>query len=647
MTKVLIKYVFMVFVLPVCLMACQELGFKKKISYPASVNSTMQASFGEAEKSYLKQDYDKALTLYQNFINGFEYNKLADESLYKIGKIHFIRSNWGGVLDAMNHLKGKTPSPLYKAKAGLLAAHASFKNTDFQGTLRWLGQTREADLPDKLKLRYFSLAILSGEQLGIARDKVDFNYLKLADVYASRNDAALEYVQVADIVKRSEVASKIDTWVVSPMKPETIPAWFSSFPNGYAKGFIEYKWGKVFYEAQNEAKARKKLSHFVSAYPKNRFVGSAKKLLEKLGQDVARSEGGDNNTIKVGVLLPFSGNIASYGDSTLKGIRCAAGQADGCSDIPKKFSDSFSVELIVKDAGSTPETIASQIEELDALNVSAIIGPMSASLADAAATKAQSLHIPVFPITQKTDLMKNGDYVFQMGFEVMTQMNLLVREARAKGVKSFAVFYPENAYGKEMAAGFVRATESAGGKVVTKVSYNPSGADLTPYAHLLKTNVSRFSMGTNDLGFGAVFVPDSFSSLPRILAAFEANSITEIPVLGTTAWNDPRLPLDALAKFPGSLYVDLFDTAKGSGLVPTFVSTMNNLTGHPPTSIEALGFDAMWAIRTAAKQQQSTDKEKIRDGLFLISNLGGVTGISGFKENQGPIVTPSILSSPK
>lgn len=632
-------------VLLLTIAACGAMGLSKKVSYPSDVSSQMETAFNDAERAYNRHEYDKAMGQYQSYLDTFPYNKLADESVYKMGKIYFIRKKWGGVLDEMDRLRAKTPDPMYRAKGGLLAAFASFQNADFQNALRWLDDTHPDDLPDKLQLRYYSLYIHAGQQLSVRRERLDYAYLRLNDVYESGASASMGEITAEGIVSQSETIQKIDSWIVSPMTPSTIPSWFSSYPQSASRGFVEYKWGKVYFEAQMTDKAKKKLSQFVSSYPKNRYADSGRTLLQSLGQDMSNLA--DNReTLKVGVLLPFSGTKGSYGEATLRGIRCAAGQLEGCGDnIVGKYAKSLPVELIIKDSSNSPDVMASQMAELNALNVSAIIGPMSASLSEAAGKQAQALRMPVFPITQKTDLMRESDYVFQMGFEAMSQMTLLVKEARNRGQKLFAVFYPANAYGQEMSDAFVRAVEASGGKVVVKTSYNPEAPDLNDFARQLKTNVSRFELGTNNLGFHSVFVPDSFASIPRIISAFEINSITDIPLLGTTAWNDPRLPVDLLTKYPGSFYVDLFNPARESGIIPAFAGAMRALSGRNPTSIEALGFDALWSIRNAALQKGSTDKMRIREALSQMTGLDGVTGITGFKSREGLIINPFILTS--
>lgn len=625
-------------ILSLALIRCGGLGAPK---YPTQVDGAMQKAFDQAEGEYRRKNYGDAIKLYRSYLGVYPYNKLSDESAYKIGKIQFIQGEYAAVVSEMNALARKSPDPVYQAKAYLLAGYAQYRAGDKAQALGYLTKAQAGVLPTKLQIQLFSLEARAARELGGSRRSLaDFAMLRLADIYDAANDASVRELNAEDVITYREALQAVDTWVGSPLSPGDIPAWFADYPSGYSRPYIDYKWGKVFYEASDKEKARKHLSKYIHAYPKHAYADSARKLLAELGGALPAGSG---RNIRVGVLLPLSGASRAYGESVLAGIRCAAGASGPCGQMVAGSLKSLpELDLIVKDSGSDPAQAVQMVEEFGKEDVVAIIGPMAGTLAEAAAKRAQDLKIVILPITQKTGVMGIGDYVFQMGYEMSTQINDLVSVARRRGYKSFGIFSPASTYGKEVGTRFREEARSQGGKIAGEASYNPAQTDLTGDARNMKISGTRYS-AESGLAFQALFIPDSYGMLGRVLPALKFVSIDGIPLLGTNAWHDQNFPFSVASSFTGSLFVDLFYEGDSRPMTTQFVGGFRNTVGHTPTSIEALGFDAAYFIRLAGSDGNGKRSSKLRDAL-LSRSLDGVTGIRSFKQGSGPVVTPVVLT---
>lgn len=631
------KYFFLILVLTT---GCAGLG--KRVIYPSEVEPAMQAAFERAENFYKGEKYAQALEAYRQYITGYPYNQLSDEASYKIGKIHFLNKNWNDSIIEFDALTKKSPDPVYRAKALLMSGYASMKKGDFDRADQSLNRLEEDDLPLKMKVQLYSLKIFVGEKRNLGRSDMDYHYLRLADLYLNSADPEMKELRGADLISSSKVMDAVRAFVISPISAENIPGWFRNYPSGPSRGYVDYKWGKIFYEAERKEEARRKLSQFIHAYPKHEYADSARQLLSELGGELEEEKEGKE--FKIGVLLPLAGPQSTYGQAVLWGIECAAGLHPGCEPLSYKISgDVLKANLIVKNSGSTPEEVVSALDQLADSGVAAIIGPVSGPLAEAAAKRAQDLKEILLPITQKDGVMGLGDYIFQMGYISKQQVHDLVVKARGRGIRSFGVFYPNISYGQEMADLFETIVKEQGGRLSAKSAYSQSSPDMGGEARKLKMGMSRVSAEGGNVGFGALFIPDSYRAVNRIIEGLQFVSIDGIPLLGTNAWNDSQLSVSSAGSYPGSFFMDIFYHGSTDPLTLKFVQAYRQTFGRSPTSLEALGYDALHFVERAAEAANSTKPSRVREALSTITDFAGVTRIRGFKEGEGPVVEPYML----
>lgn len=613
--------------------ACGELtaGLSKKIKYPQEVTPEIQRAFDQAENLYRMKNHDQAFDAYRDFAGKYAYSRLTDEARYKMGKIHFLKAEYAAAHGIFSQLAKSSPDPEYRAKAGLLAASSSFQQGESLRTLAELKEIKEGGLPVKLRVQFYSLVILSTQKSNSDQDFAHYSTVKLFETYEEGMSLGLQSLRGNDIVDYGRSRSLMEAWMTSPMKVADITNWMRRYPkNSAGRGYIDYKIGKAYAEEGNGKKARQILSDFVLNYPKNPYAGSAEKLLANLGGMLASTGKKRKVHVKVGLILPLSGPLGTYGQEVISGVRCAAGTLGMCGE------DS-GAELIVRDAGSGPEAVNLAIQELKEQGVSAIIGPMAASLAVPAAITASGYKIPIFPITQKNGLMQQGDYVFQIGMTAEQQINRLVAFARGKGMKRFAILAPNSEYGSTFATLFINAVTTQGGEIVARVSYAP-GVDATDDTNKLKQAIPLD--GNGKPGCDAVFVPDSYAQLNALIMPLESSGFGGLPLLGTNAWNDGRINLDIAAKFPGSFFVDMYSPNDSSQANQEFKGRYSQAFGSSPTILSALGYDTMQFILRASSQNGAA---AIQTALAGRIGNSGVTMLRGFDVGKEPIVEPVML----
>jgi len=620
--------------LTILLVHCGGGGAGHVVSYPGAVTPDIQANFNNVERQYLAKNFSYAYDGYQHFIETYPHNKLTDEALYKQGKIFFLQARLDDAVNKFKELADKTPNPKYQAKAWHMIAYARYKNQNFDQAINDLAHVTSADLSTELRVQYFSLAVNSARLASTNQDFGDFAALQLYDTYESFAGAKLRTLQGSDVISFEKTKSLISAWIASPLLTSQITDWMKDYDlTAPARSFVDFKLGKTHFEEQKFTKAKKLLVRFVSKYPKNQYSAQAQKMLETLGADITDGTSLKKMNFSVGVLVPLTGRHETFGLSVIDGVKCAAGINNICHEAS-------GINLIVKDSGYAPETLRLAIDEMIQNGAVAIIGPLSSDLAIEASLTASQKQVPIFPITQKENLMAQSDFIFQVGMQPKQQIQELVKAARSRGYRSFGVFYPNTNYGKTMADLFMEEAKQNECRITGLAEYNKWSKDTYAEARKLKSSIGRVSTPDRGVGFDAIFIPDSYQNVNAIVGALEFNGLSGVALLGTNAWNDPKLSPQIAAKFPGSFFVDLYDPQATTGTVDRFNSLFTASFGRAPRVLEAYGYDIMMMIREIASDRGS---DNIRNAILEGRGYNGVTGIKGFSAGQGPIIESRVM----
>lgn len=610
----------------------------KKVQYPNEVTEQMRADFDQAEGFYLRRQFDESFHAYQRYIDTYGYNRLTDEALYKQGKIHFLKREYGNAATRFGELTERSPDPQYRAKGQHMLGYASYKGGDASQAFAVLAKVKPEVLPPLLRIQYYSLLAYTAEAAG-RQDQADWAALRVYDLYEDQG-RSLQQLNAPDVLSFEQVKGRIEAWVATPTPVAELPSWVRKYPTGPARGFVDYKIARTYFDGGDSNKARRLLTAFVNSHPKNKYAGQATAMLDQLGGPEEGLAVGEH--IRVGVLIPFSnGQTSGFGDAVLRGVKCAAGTGGLCGG-------SDNSELVVRDAGYSPDMVRDAIDQLVAADVLSIISILPGTMAVEAAMYASEKNVPLLLISQQEGLMRQGSSVFQLGFSPERQIRELVEVITDKGLKNVAIFYPNIAYGEKMANLFSEALLSKGGRVVAKVTYNRQGTDFFGDALRLKKDIAS-STGTAATGavvesgssrpVDAVFIPDTFNGVNAAASALEFNQLTGIPLIGTNTWNDPGLSPLIGTTFPGSFFIDLYDSQAESSEVADFTGKYRSSFGGEPGVLSAMGYDALMMLKSSVA---SSGTKKFKSALAS-KGYKGVTGIAGFKPGDGPILRPRIV----
>lgn len=302
-------------------------------------------------------------------------------------------------------------------------------------------------------------------------------------------------------------------------------------------------------------------------------------------------------TIRIGVVVPMTGGLASIGRQVVAGIKQFQ-QENGDAVAGKK------IVLIVKDDAGQPETAKRLTQELIVNDKIDILGAGLTPSALAAAPLLNSAKIASVIMVSGTRIVTDrSPYFVRVSFTLGSQSSVMARHAFETGARRAAIVHSDWAPGAEAAAAFTETFTKAGGTIVDTIKAPLANPDFAPY--LQRTRDAK---------------PDTlFVFVPTGQAGTFAKQFTErgldkagIKLIGTgDITDDDDLPGmgDAIL---GTVTAGVYSPTHESELNKKFVPAFMKANPFRPNHIVLGGYDGMRLIYSAlAKTGGDTNGEKL------------------------------------
>jgi branched-chain amino acid transport system substrate-binding protein len=576
----------------------------------------------EAETLFRQQSYEDALKVYSHYLSRFPNGASADLALNRIATIYGHWGDQAAKLETCRRLVSEYPDSPYAPAANYEIMMALYSES---------------------KLREVILRASAIIKKSDNKDLLVRTYVVIGDTYISLDspaDAVFFYSAAyskADPSQKEHIIKKL-TSVVGLLSQNDVTLLSRHLDRDSLKSHLLYLLASMEYERGNYAEAKAGFLEFVKAFPQNQAVEQANIIIHEIDQKTAfRRE-------RIGCMLPLSGPYEVFGNQALKAIQLALNRVRPPSGKPE-------FQLVVRDTGSDPDTVARVVQELDEQRVALIIGPMVTS--KKAAMEAQKREIPILTLTQQAGIPEIGEYVFRNFITPDLQVETLLACAIDKfGAGRFAILYPDETYGKTYMKLFRDRAIYYGANVVGVASYAPTQTDFSlPIKRLakipkdLEERVSaphrrKYAGKTGHsplkpvaLDFDAIFIPDEPSKAELIAPQLAYWDVNHVLLMGTNLWHSDRLIANARNYVQDAILVDAFYAQSDRREVQVFIRSFEKLYGQPPGPIEGLAYDtAMIAFQTAAHPEVRSRKD-LKDRLKQTTNYEGATGLTSFNAN--------------
>jgi branched-chain amino acid transport system substrate-binding protein len=328
---------------------------------------------------------------------------------------------------------------------------------------------------------------------------------------------------------------------------------------------------------------------------------------------------GEPEVIKIGAILPLTGDAAEYGKNGQMGIDLAVEEINDEGGINGKL-----VEIIYEDSKADPKEGVVAFNKLNDIDqVPIIIGPFASSVTLAVAPVAEEKRVVLLsPVSSAPAITDAGDYIFRNSttdeYEGPVMANYAMKEL---GYTKFATFTINNDYGQGLAKVFADTVTANGGKILIQETFEPSSTDFKTQLLKIKEEEPQ-----------ALYIIGQ-KEVPNILIDMQELDFTSPQIISSVMFEDP----DNIEKAPdiaeGVIYsFPSFDPLEGDDVAKDFGAGFEKKYRKTPEIFAALSYDAA-KITALAIKKGGYDSDGIKEALYKISDFPGVCGNTTFDEN--------------
>jgi len=228
---------------------------------------------------------------------------------------------------------------------------------------------------------------------------------------------------------------------------------------------------------------------------------------------------GGGASVTVGALLPLSGDLASYGETSQAALdeAVAALQAAG-----KR------VALSVKDTATDPAKALDGLKSLQAEGVKLVIGPYASSEVRAVKDFADKNGIILIsPLSTATSLAVPNDNVLRFTPDDEQEGIAVANLAYADGIRTIVPITRDDEGNRGLQSAMKPAFEALGGKVGPTITYAAGEEDFTDEVRALSARITETSAGGGQAG---VYLT-AFGEVTKLF-----NAASGMPELESVTW---------------------------------------------------------------------------------------------------------------
>ncbi|GAB3821000.1 ABC transporter substrate-binding protein [Tessaracoccus terricola] len=351
------------------------------------------------------------------------------------------------------------------------------------------------------------------------------------------------------------------------------------------------------------------------------------------------SPGGENaadgDTIKLGVNYELSGDVATYGQASVAGIKMAIDEVNEAGGIDGKQIEL--VEVDNKSDAAEATTLATRLMSQD--GVIACMGPATSGNFKATIPVAQDNQVPVVSgsataddVTVDADGVK--EYAFRICFNDSFQGTIMAQFADENLSAGTAVIIQDNSsdYATGLAAAFTTEFEARGGTIAATEGFTAGDTDFNSILTRLRGE-----------SFDVVYLPGYYSEAGLIIKQARDLGI-EAPVLGADGFDSPTLLELAGADALNEVYfTNHYSSIDEDPAVVDFIAAFQEANGEEPNAFHALGYDLGKFVADAVGRAAELTGEGVKTAMAETKGFTGVTGTFDMDENHNPVKSIVVI----
>ncbi|NPA28402.1 MAG: ABC transporter substrate-binding protein [Epsilonproteobacteria bacterium] len=340
--------------------------------------------------------------------------------------------------------------------------------------------------------------------------------------------------------------------------------------------------------------------------------------------------------VKIGVVLPLTGQIAAFGETSKKGLEIAY-------EKNHTLSNGDNIKLIyVDDRGDKVEAATAVKKLLNKDKVAVILGEVASSNSMAMAPIAEKNKTPMITHASTNPRVTKGKkYVTRACFIDPFQGAVMAKYALDNGMKKAVVVTDaKQDYSVGLSKAFKKAYTAGGGEIVKTVLINSGDKDFN-------AQVTAIKQANPDIIAFTGYYPEA-----ALLVKQARDMGVKTPFIGADGVGFPELVEIAGKAAEGFMYTDHFNEAAATTPeAKEYVEAYHKKYNKAADSMGALAADAYGMILSAMEKcikegKASDDKECINTNLRNTKGYKGITGEITINEN-GDAVKSAVVNEVK
>ncbi len=343
-----------------------------------------------------------------------------------------------------------------------------------------------------------------------------------------------------------------------------------------------------------------------------RFWGVVLAILVVAGIVLVASRGVGGRAHKIGVVLPMSGDGATYGVPLQRMVQMAVEKINADGGI-----DGTPFEAVYENDGCNGKDGATAGQKLMSVDkVPVILGSICSGALLGFAPVAEQNKVLVMGVGASSPKIKDaGDYIFRLYPSDAMAGVVMAKYAYEKlGHRKVAIIAEQTDYAQGLSGVFKEAFVKAGGTVAINESYPPGETDFRTLATKIK-----------DAKVDAVYpVPQTPAAGGLIMKQLRAAGITA-PFYGTDVTTAPSFAKENAKDAEGMVGVTLaFDQNQDETTKALFADYKTRYNEDPSyPNFMAIAYDATFMIRDGIKQV-GWDADKLKTWLYSLTSWDGI-----------------------
>jgi branched-chain amino acid transport system substrate-binding protein len=571
----------------VFLSACQGQAPQYPAPRPPTVQSKGENLFLEAESYYRRQEYRRAWQAYVAYLQQNPQGREANQARLREAELLGLMGDWQGSLAKYQEILKSGPSgeAAFPVRYGI--GRAYFKLGRYQLATEVLESLTASDLPGPL--RFSTNALLA--EIALKKGEVETAFLRLR--------LAVRDLPAGD----QEWFDNLKTRLVEQATPQELESLANLYRDSSLTAPMLLRLARLAQEGGRPDEARRWLQTLKERFPESKEAQISDKSLAP-GRPM------------VGCLLPLSGSYAEFGHRVKQGMELAAQGAP--------------LDLVYRDCPNDPAQTARVVEELaQDSRVLSLLGPLTSTDALAAAEAAQTAGLPLIGLSQKQDLTLARSSVFQVFLTPLLQVQALLRYTMGeRGLKRYAMFTPESAYGRTLAQVFAGEVAAQGGTLVSQATYPP---DTQDFAASLSPLLSALQPGLEGApAIEALFIPDEAATIAAIAAQLAKTPLGKVQLLGTNLAQPKKGQTGLDPALNGILFPEAFFSGDPNPAVRSFVAAYRQRYGEEPDYLAAQGYMVVRLMARVLAGQTPPSRAELPEKLIALRDLPDLPWFKGF-----------------